>query len=70
MPIYQEAEKNAWSLLTSTEHHKQDDSAYGKYVIQFNKNTRLPSKKDTPNKTKTSGALFERKQELPKLGSQ
>lgn len=41
MPIYQEAEKNAESLLTSTEHHKQDDSVYGKYVIQFNnKNTR------------------------------
>lgn len=71
MPIYQEAEKNAESLLTSTVHHKQDDSAYGKYVIQFNnKNTRLPSKKDTPNKTKTSGALFERKQKLQKLGNQ
>lgn len=41
MPIYQQAEKNAESLLTSTEHHNQDDSAYGKYIIQFrnNKNT-------------------------------
>lgn len=40
MPIYQQAEKNAESLL-STEHHSQDDSVYGKYVIQFrnNKNT-------------------------------
>lgn len=39
MSFYQQAEKNAESLLTSTEHHKQNDSAYGKYVIQFNKNT-------------------------------
>lgn len=26
------------SFLTSTEHHKQDDSAYGKYEIQFRNN--------------------------------
>lgn len=41
-------------------------------VIQFrnNINTTQASKKDTPNKTKTSGALFERKQKLAKLGNQ
>lgn len=33
------------------ETHKQDDSAYGKYVIQFRnkKNTTSAIKKDTPN---------------------
>lgn len=53
MPIYQQAEKNAESLL-STEYHNQDDSAYGKHVIHFrnNKNTTSASKKDTPSKTK------------------
>lgn len=44
------------------ETHKQDDSAYGKYVIQFRnkKNTTSAIKKDTPNnrQKKISGALF------------
>lgn len=36
MPIYWQAEKNAEKVSqASIETHKQDDSAYVKYVIQF-----------------------------------